>query len=118
MRRILSFAILLSVLCPAVIESQQAFRLPDIRSMKHLTSRAVDHCTEIPGKQTTQDFYSGSGGLVVTVYSFRGRNVGFSTHYNSDPQTTYKMFLDFNGDGMFRQIDPSVKWQLPAWSRR
>ena len=118
MRRIVSFTVLLFLLSPAVIQSQQAYQLPDIRNMKHLTTKAVDHCSEIQGKQTTADYYSGPGGLIVTVYSFRGRNIAFSTHYGSDVQGTYKLFLDHNGDAMFRQIDPSVKWQLPAWARR
>ncbi|MEW6351528.1 MAG: hypothetical protein AB1646_20945 [Thermodesulfobacteriota bacterium] len=117
MRKIVFFALMISVSSPALIESQQAYRLPDIRSMKHLTTRPSEHCAQIPGKETTQDFYSGPDGLVVTVYSFRGRNVAFSTHNNSDPQKTYRVFMDIYGDGMFREIDRSQHWELPPWSR-
>ncbi len=118
MRKILFFAILFAVSSPSLIESQQAFRIPDVRSMKHITTKATEHCAQIPGKETTADFYAGPDGLVVTIYSFRGRNVVFSTHNNSDPQKTYRVYMDFLGDGMFREIDRSQPWELPPWSRR
>lgn len=97
--------------------AQQAYRLPDLRSMKLLTSKASDRDPEIPGKETTMDFYSGAGGQIVTVYRFRGRTVAFSTHNNSDVQNSYRLYLDMNGNGLFQQIPGNSQWRLPPWAR-
>jgi hypothetical protein len=97
--------------------AQQLYRLPDVSGMKHMTTSQTDRSREIPGKETTMDYYAGSGGQIVTIYSFRGRKVAFSTHNNSDIQSTYRIFLDMTGGGTFQEIDRSVPWQLPAWAR-
>ncbi|MGB6065948.1 MAG: hypothetical protein WBG50_14200 [Desulfomonilaceae bacterium] len=98
-------------------QAPQKYRLPDLRSFKHLTTSSSNHAPDIPGKQTSMDFYSGTGGQMVTVYSYRGRNVAFSIYTNSDMQNTYRIFLDLTGDGWFQEINRSVQWQLPAWVR-
>lgn len=97
--------------------AQQVYRLPDLRSMKHLTTKSSDRAPEFPGKETTMDFYSGQGGQIFTVYTFRGRTVAFSTHNNSDVQNTYRVYLDMTGGGLFQQIPSGSQWQLPAWAK-
>jgi hypothetical protein len=98
-------------------EAQQGYRLPDLRSMKRLTTGSSDHAADIPGKETTMDFYSASGGEVYTVYSYRGRTVAFSVHVNSDVQGTYRVYMDHTGNGVFQEINRGVQWSLPAWAR-
>lgn len=95
---------------------QSYYQLPDVRSLKHLTTNSSDHAPDIPGKETQMDSYSGPGGQVVTVYSYRGRPVAFSTHSNSDIQKTYRIFLDPTGEGRFVEINRGP-WQIPAWAR-
>jgi hypothetical protein len=102
---------------PLWSEAQQGYRLPDLKSMKHLTTSSSDHAPDIPGKETTMDFYSAPSGEIITVYSYRGKNVGFSTHSNSDFQNTYRVFMDLTGQGIFQEIDRSAPWQLPTWVR-
>jgi hypothetical protein len=102
---------------PLLSGAQQAYRLPDVKSMKHLTTSSSDHAQDIPGKETTMDFYSAPTGEIITVYSYRGKNVAFSTHSNSDFQNTYRIFMDLTGQGIFQEIDRSAPWQLPAWVR-
>ncbi len=96
--------------------SQQAVRLPDLSNMKHITTRDSDHATDIPGKETAMDFYSDGAGLVYTVYTYRGRTVAFSSHSNSDPEKTYRVYMDMTGDGVFQPI-AGGPWQIPAWAR-
>jgi hypothetical protein len=96
-------------------EAQQKYRLPDVKSMKHITTKNSDHAPDIPGNETTMDYYSGPNGDVVTVYSYRGRTVGFSTHSNKDVQGTYRVFMDLTGEGFFQEINRGIQWQLPAW---
>lgn len=96
--------------------AQQLYQLPDVKSLKHLTTSSSDHAPDVPGKETTMDFYSGTGGTIITVYTFRGRNVAFSTHTNSDVQGSYRVFLDTTGKGLFQDIGKSP-WQLPGWAR-
>ncbi len=96
---------------------QQGYRLPDLKSMKHLTTSSSDHAPDIPGKETTMDFYSAAGGEIVTVYSYRGKTVAFSTHSNSDPQNTMRVFVDMAGQGVFQEINRATQWQLPPWVR-
>jgi hypothetical protein len=106
---------------PVLSSAQQApqkYRLPDLRSLKHLTTSSSDHAPDIPGKETAMDFYSAPSGEMVTVYSYRGRTVAFSTYNNSDMQKTYRIFMDLLGDGWFQEINRGVQWQLPAWVRR
>lgn len=101
------------------IEAQQGgFRLPDIRSLKHLTTRQTEHARDIPGKETTMDYYSSPNGSIVTVYSYMGKPVTFSTHSNSDYQGTYRLFMDLTGSGIFQEVNRSTPWELPAWVRR
>jgi hypothetical protein len=92
--------------------------LPDIRSLKQLTTRKSDRAADIPGKETTMDFYSAPSGQIITVYSFQGRDVAFTTHHNRDYQGTFRLFMDMNGDGLFQEINRATKWQIPAWARR
>jgi len=106
--------ITLSIL-PLFSEAQQKFRLPDVRSMKHLTTKNSDHAPDIPGNETVMDYYSAPNGQMITVYSFRGRNVAFSTHSNSDVQNTYRIFMDLTGEGFFQEINRGMQWQLPQW---
>ncbi len=111
------FAFILAVSCWEAY-AQQLYRMPDVKTMKHLTSKASDHAQDIPGNETSMDFYSAPDGTIFTVYSFRGRTVVFSTHSNSDVQNTYKVYMDMMGNGMFQEINRSVQWQLPPWSRQ
>ncbi|MBI5248865.1 MAG: hypothetical protein HY912_05170 [Desulfomonile tiedjei] len=104
--------------CPTLSGAQQqGYRLPDLKSMKHLTTSSSDHASDIPGKETTMDFYSAPSGEIFTVYSYRGKTVAFSTHSNSDIQNTLRVFMDLTGQGIFQEINRSVPWQLPAWVR-
>lgn len=111
---IMIITLTLHITCPAY--SQQAVKLPDLSNMKHITTRDSDHATDIPGKETAMDFYSGGDGLVYTVYTYRGHTVAFSAHSNSDPQKTYRVYMDMNGDGIFQPI-AGGPWQIPAWAR-
>lgn len=119
MIRLCATALLIGfIIClPFHLRAQQKYVLPDVRSLKHLTTSQSDHAADIPGKETTMDFYSAPNGQLITIYSFRARNVVFSTHSNSDIQNTYRIFMDLTGDGLFQEIDKSVQWQLPAWVR-
>ena len=112
---ILALAVLMAA--PSLTYAQQLLRLPNLESMKHITTRDSEHATDIPGKETAMNFYSGPGGLVYTVYAFRGRTIAFSTHSNSDPQKSYRVYMDLAGKGLFQQIN-SGPWQVPAWARR
>ncbi len=98
-------------------DAQQSYRLPDLRSLKHLTTGSSDHAVDIPGKETTMDFYSAPSGEIYTVYSYRGKIVAFSTHLNADIQKTYRIFMDQTGNGSFQEINRGVPWSLPAWAR-
>lgn len=97
--------------------AQQKYLLPDVRSLKHLTTGKSEHAADIPGKETAMDFYSAPNGQVITIYSYKGKNVAFSTHSNSDIQNTYRIFLDPTGDGTFQEIQKSIPWELPGWAR-
>lgn len=103
---------------PGMVEAQQKYQLPDVRSMKHLTTSQSEHAADIPGKETTMDFYSAPNGQVITVYSYRNRTVGFSTHSNNDVQNTYRVFMDLTGEGLYQEIDRSRPWQLPSWVKQ
>lgn len=112
----------LLVICIVVASSvltlaQQSYRLPDIRSLKHLTSRKADRAPDIPGKETSMDYYSAPSGQIITIYSFRGRDVAFTTHSNSDIQGSYRLFMDVTGDSLFQQMNRGP-WQIPTWARR
>jgi hypothetical protein len=85
--------------------------------MKHMTTKNSDHAPDIPGNETTMDYYTGSTGDVITVYSYRGRTVAFSTHSNKDVQGSYRIFMDLTGEGFFQEINRGVQWQLPAWAK-
>ncbi len=111
-------AISIIILSDLTALAQQSYRLPDVRSLKHLTTRKSDRAPEIPGKETTLDYYSASSGQVITVYSYLGRDIAFTTHSNKDYKGTYRLFMDMNGDGLFQEINGSARWQIPAWARR
>lgn len=97
---------------------QGGYRLPDIRSLKHLTTKQTEHARDIPGSETTTDYYSSSNGTVVTVYTYTGKPVAFSAHSNTDYQGTYKLFMDLAGAGIFQEVSTAAAWELPAWVRR
>jgi hypothetical protein len=99
------------------VSAQQRYTMPDVSNLKSLTTQMTDRAPDIPGKETTMTFYSGTNGDIITIYSFRGRNVGFSTHNNSDIQKTYRLFVDFTGERLFQEIPPGSSWTLPAWAR-
>jgi hypothetical protein len=117
MRRFAVAAVVLCLAFPAAGIAQQLYRLPNIGAMKRVTTSQTDRARDIPGKETTMDHYAGSGEEMVTVYSYRGRRVAFSTYNNSDIQKTYRTFMDMAGNGAFQEIDRSVPWQLPPWCR-
>jgi hypothetical protein len=110
--------VLALVVLAAPLSAQQTFRLPDVRSMKHLTSKQVDRAPDIPGNETTVDYYAAPTGEVITVYSYRGNRVAFSTHMNNDIQKTYRLFMDLTGTGLFQEINRGTPWTLPPWSRQ
>jgi hypothetical protein len=106
------------LLTPPINAQQGGYRLPDIRSMKHLTTRQSDHARNIPGKETTMDYYSAPNGSIVTIYSYLGKPVAFSTHSNGNYQGTYRLFMDLTGTGTFQEVNRAAPWELPAWTRR
>jgi hypothetical protein len=110
-------AIILFLTLGSLATAQQVYRLPDLKSFKHLTTNSSDHAPDIPGKETTMDYYTAPSGEVYTVYSYRGRNVAFSVHSNSDAQKTRRVFMDMRGDGNFQEINPGAQWYLPGWAR-
>ncbi|MGO9566447.1 MAG: hypothetical protein ACLP5H_02790 [Desulfomonilaceae bacterium] len=107
--------LLILMTMPLLVQAQQKYRLPDLSSMKHITTKQSNHAPDIPGNQTTMDYYSSPNGDVVTVYSYRGRTVAFSAHSNKDVQGTYRIFMDLTGEGFFQEINRGVQWQLPQW---
>jgi hypothetical protein len=108
---------LAAIAVPYLSVAQQLFRLPDKNMLKHLTTKQVSRPPEIPGKQITLDYYSAPNGDVVSIYSLRGKYFAFSTHSNSDPQRTYRLYMDMSGNGTFQQVDASGNWQVPAWAK-
>ncbi len=117
MTRTVLCAAALAVCMTALAAAQQIYRLPDVGSMKNLTTRRSDRAPDIPGKETLMEYYMGSDGRVFTVYSFNGRKVAFSAHKNGDLQKTYRLFLDVNGDGLFQEVNRGLNWQIPRWAR-
>lgn len=119
MPRLCLIVLCLTMLMVSSVSAQapQLFQLPDLNSLKHLTTRYSDHAPDIAGKETVMDFYSGPSGTMVTIYSYNGRRVAFSTHSNSDVQKTYRIFLDMTGKGLFQEVNRGAQWQLPAWAR-
>lgn len=102
---------------PVVAAGQQVFRAPDVKSLKHLTTKHSDHARDIPGDETTMDYYIGQNSEIITIYSYRGRTVAFSAHSaGGDPQS-YRLYMDLRGDGIFQQANVGPDWQLPAWAR-
>jgi hypothetical protein len=118
MQRFLLIALIMIAVLPSGSDAQQTFRLPDVNALKHLTTKMSDHAADIPGDETTINYYSAPNGEIISIYSFRGRNVAFSAHSNSDVQGTYKFFMDVKGEGLFQQMNAPADWQLPAWVRR
>jgi hypothetical protein len=117
MRILLVFTLAVFLAVPSMTWSQQAYRLPNLSSLKHITTRDSEHAKDVPGKETTMDFYSDNKGQVYTVYTYRGRTVAFSTHSNSDPEKTYRVFMDLDGNRLFQRINTG-QWQIPAWARQ
>ena len=98
-------------------DAQQKFQMPNVSNLKSLTTQMTDRAPDIPGKETNMTFYSAANGEIITVYTYKGRNVAFSTHNNSDIQKTYRLFVDFTGERLFQEIPPGSSWTLPPWSR-
>jgi hypothetical protein len=96
---------------------QALVRLPDVTQLKRLTTKSSDRAPDIPGEETTMDFFSGPGGRIITIYSFRGRKIAFSMHFNSNPKETYRVFVDQTGDGLFSELPKGRSWQIPGWAR-
>lgn len=111
------FLAIVLVGAPLVIEAQQVFRAPDVKSLKHLTTKHSDHAREIPGDETTMDYYIGQDNEIITIYSYRGRTIAFSAHSSSGDPKSYRLYMDERGDGLFRQVNVGPDWQLPAWAR-
>jgi uncharacterized protein Usg len=111
-------ALVAAIVCAGhlIPAAQQLYHLPNVKALKHLTTSSSDHAPDIPGKETTMEFYSAPDGTIITVYSYRGRNVAFSTHNNSDVQGSYRIYMDTTGNGLFQEINKGA-WQLPAWVR-
>ena len=99
------------------VQAQQTFALPDISKLKLLTTQWSSHASDIPGKQTKMDFYSSPEGQIITIYSYKARNIAFSVHSNSDVQKTYRIFIDPTGKHLFQEISPGAHWEIPAWAR-
>lgn len=116
-RLVICISLLLLISTLAQSDAQQRFQMPNVSNLKSLTTQMTDRAPDIPGKETTMTFYSGANGEIITVYSYKGRNVAFSTHSNSDIQKTYRLFVDFTGERLFQEIPPGSNWTLPAWSR-
>lgn len=102
--------------CASVCEAQQMYALPDVKSMKHLTSKTAKRGGD-QGGATVMDFYTAQDGSIVTIYTYRGRPVVFSTHRNEDLQKTYRVFMDQTGAGGFQEIPRGTQWTIPAWAR-
>jgi hypothetical protein len=100
-----------------VCDAQQTYALPDVKSMKHLTSKPSKRGGDQGGGTTIMDFYSAQDGSIVTIYTYRGRPVVFSTHRNEDLQKTYRLFMDQTGAGGFQEIPRGTQWTIPAWAR-
>jgi hypothetical protein len=111
------FLILIFVAAPVITAGQQVYRAPDVKSMKHLTTKHSDHARDIPGDETTMDYYIGQNNEIITVYSYRGRTVAFSAHASSGDPKSYRLYMDLRGDGLFQQVNVGPDWQLPPWAR-
>jgi len=97
--------------------AQQGYRCPDPRTMKQLTTKYSDHAPDIPGDETLMEYYSAPNGIMVTIYSHKGKNIAFSSYSQSDVQNTYRLFIDYTGNGVFQEVDRSIKWTIPPWAR-
>jgi hypothetical protein len=117
MRLFSALVLIIFSVVPVSSAAQQLYRVPNVSSMKHMTTRSSDRAPEIPGKETSMDYYSTPDGQIVTIYSYRGRNVAFSVHSNSDVKKTYRLFMDLNGKGLFQQVNRGAQWRLPRWAR-
>lgn len=117
MRLLSALVIIIFSVMPVSSAAQQLYKVPNVRSMKHVTTRSSDRAPDIPGKETSMDYYSAPDGQIVTVYSYRGRNVAFSLHSNRDVQKTYRLFMDTNGKGLFQEVSRGAQWRLPRWAR-
>lgn len=103
------------VIAPGWAMAQQFYRLPDKKALKHITTKQSGQARGAAGEKPTMDYYEAPNGQVITIHSFRGRNIAFSVHSNKDIQGTYRVFLDMNGDGNFQETNRN--WQIPAWAK-
>jgi hypothetical protein len=99
------------------VAAPRLYRVPDVRSLKYLTTKHAEHAADIPGKETTANYYSTPDGQVVSVYSFRGKTVAFSINSNTNSGQNFRLFMDLNGDGLFQQVGGGTRWVIPAWAR-
>jgi hypothetical protein len=106
-------AVLILAFSLSCADAQQLYRMPDLKSLKSLTSKAFTRGSD----NTTIDYFSGADGTIITVHSFRGRYIAFSTHSNNDIQGSYRIFLDTAGNGMFQEIDRGIQWTVPPWAK-
>ena len=117
MRLLSALTLIIFAVAPIASTAQQLYKVPDVSSMKHVTTRSSDRAPEIPGKETTIDYYSAPNGQIITIYSYRGRTVAFSVHSNTDVQKTYRLFMDLNGNGLFQEVNRGTQWRLPQWAK-
>ncbi|MEJ2716964.1 MAG: hypothetical protein P8182_07465 [Deltaproteobacteria bacterium] len=117
MRALSALVVIVFLALPVWSAAEQLYKVPNVSSMKHVTSRSSDRAPDIPGKETSMEYYSAPDGQIVTIYSYRGRNVAFSVHSNKDVQKTYRLFMDLNGNGLFQEVPGGTHWQLPGWAR-
>jgi hypothetical protein len=110
-------AIISLYLWPQIVWGGQFFRPPNPSSMKHLTTKQTDRAPDIPGDETTLDYYQAPGGEIVTIYSYRGKKIAYSVHRNDDVQNTYRLFLDQKGSGLFEEGQRGIQWTIPGWAR-
>ncbi len=106
-------ALIFMFCCWAPIEAQQLYKMPDVKAFKQLTSKIGTRGSD----KVPMEFYSAPDGTVITVYTFRGRTIAFSTHKNSDVQKTYKLYLDNTGNGLFQEIPSGSQWVVPVWAK-
>ena len=99
------------------VAAPRLYRVPDVRSLKYLTTKQAERAPDIPGKETTANYYSTPDGQVVSVYSFRGKTVAFSLNSNTNAGKNFRLFMDLNGDGLFQQVGGGTRWVVPAWAR-
>ena len=75
LRMIPAIAALLLLVFQGPVTAQQKFTAPDVSKLKHLTTQMSDHAPDIPGKETQMDFYSAPEGQIITVYTYKAKQL-------------------------------------------